>query len=44
MVETKKGQKVIPIMLPEENFTYGVANRPSTPIKLVVGNCYGIEQ
>lgn len=44
MVQTKKGGKVIPIMLPEENFTYGVSNRPSTPIKLVVGNCYGLEQ
>jgi hypothetical protein len=44
MVQTKKGQTVIPIMLPEENFTYGSMNRPSTPMKLVMGNCYGLEQ
>lgn len=30
-------------MLPEESFTYGVPNRPSTPMKLVMGNCYALE-
>ena len=44
MVQEKKGQKVMPIMLPEEDFTYGQANRPSTPVKLVIGNCYALEQ
>ena len=44
MVHQKKGQKMMPIMLPEEDFTYGQANRPSTPVKLVIGNCYAIEQ
>ena len=43
MVEAKEGQKVIPIMLPAEEFSYGVPNRPSTPMKLVVGNCYALE-
>ena len=44
MVQQKKGQKLMPIMLPEEDFTYGQANRPSTPVKLVIGNCYALEQ
>lgn len=43
MVEAKEGQRVIPIMLPEEEFTYGVGNRPSTPMKLVMGNCYALD-
>jgi hypothetical protein len=43
MVTPKEGQKVIPIMLPTEEFTYGVGNRPSTPMKLVMGNCYALE-
>ena len=43
-MKQKKGEKVMPIMLPEEEFTYGVSNRPSTPVKLVIGNCYAIEQ
>ena len=43
MVNQKEGQKVIPIMLPDEEFSYGVGNRPSTPMKLVMGNCYAIE-
>lgn len=43
MVKNKKGGKVIPIMLPEEEFSYGVGNRPSTPVKLVIGNCYALE-
>lgn len=29
-------------MLPEEDFTYGDVNRPSTPVKLVIGNCYAL--
>lgn len=29
------------IYLPEEEFTYGRANRPSTPIKAVVSGFYG---
>ena len=24
-------------------FTYGTSNRPSTPMKLVMGNCYALE-
>jgi hypothetical protein len=27
--------------LPDEEFTYGKANRPSTPVKAVVSNFYG---
>jgi len=27
--------------LPDDSFTYGRSNRPSTPIKSVVGNFYG---
>ena len=33
-----KGKK---IYLPDENFTYGLPNRPSTPIKDVLSNAYG---
>jgi hypothetical protein len=43
MVDVKEGTKVIPIMLPSEEFSYGVPNRPSTPMKLVMGNCYALE-
>lgn len=43
MVDAKEGQRVIPIMLPTEDFSYGVPNRPSTPMKLVMGNCYALE-
>lgn len=41
-VKQKQGSKLIPVYLPEEDFTYGEANRPSTPMKLVVGNCYAL--
>lgn len=41
-VKKKYGSKNIPIMLPEESHVYGEANRPSTPVKLVIGNCYGL--
>lgn len=44
MIQTKKGQKFVPISLPEEEFSYGLSNRPSTPVKLVIGNCYALEQ
>lgn len=44
MVLPKKGQKNIPIMIPQQEFVYGVPNRPSTPVKLVIGNCYGIQK
>ena len=43
-VRKKYGSKNIPLMLPEESHVYGEANRPSTPVKLVVGNCYGLIQ
>jgi len=29
--------------IPEEEFRYGKPNRPSTPMRLVIGNCYGLE-
>jgi len=29
------------VALPEENFTYGRANRPSTPINGLIANSYG---
>jgi hypothetical protein len=38
----KEGSKLIPVYLPEEQFTYGEPNRPSTPVKLVIGNCYAL--
>lgn len=41
-IKEKFGSKYIPVMLPEEEFTYGDANRPSTPVKLVIGNCYAL--
>ncbi|EAR89726.2 hypothetical protein TTHERM_00974270 (macronuclear) [Tetrahymena thermophila SB210] len=38
-----KGRNALPLYIPEEEFRYGLPNRPSTPIKLVLGNCYGLE-
>ena len=29
------------MIFPHEEFTYGKANRPSTPVKAVVGGFYG---
>ena len=37
----KEGQKVYGVQIPDEDFTYGVPNRPSTPIKNVICNSYG---
>ena len=34
---------MINITLPDSNFRYGISNRPSTPMKNVIGNYYGIE-
>lgn len=42
-VKVRKGKNALPLYIPEEEFRYGRVNRPSTPIHLVVGNCYGIE-
>jgi hypothetical protein len=39
----KEGSKLIPVYLPEEQFTYGDSNQPSTPVKLVIGNCYALK-
>jgi hypothetical protein len=30
------------MVMPEDGFRYGIENRPSTPMKLVMGNCYGL--
>lgn len=35
-LRTNHGQLAIDLSLPEKSFTYGVANRPSTPIKQVI--------
>ena len=37
----KKGSKDRKIILPPENFVYGMPNRPPTPIKEVINNDYG---
>lgn len=42
-MKVKEGQKVYGVKIPDEEFTYGVPNRPSTPIKNVICNSYGAE-
>ncbi|CAK57927.1 unnamed protein product (macronuclear) [Paramecium tetraurelia] len=42
-LKVKKGTNIQAIELPEEEFRYGRKNRPSTPMKLVMGNSYCIE-
>ncbi|CAD8083672.1 unnamed protein product [Paramecium primaurelia] len=42
-LKIKKGTNIQAIELPEEEFRYGRKNRPSTPMKLVMGNSYGIQ-
>ncbi len=37
----KKGSKDRKIVLPPDNFVYGMPNRPPTPIKEVINNDYG---
>ena len=37
----KKGSKNIKIILPPDDFVYGLPNRPPTPIKGVINNEYG---
>ena len=39
--KVRVGQKFKKYELPEEDFTYGLPNRPSTPIKDVINNAYG---
>lgn len=29
------------IKIPDESFTYGISNRPSTPMRNIVSNLYG---
>ena len=41
--KSKKGKTEICVLLPEKGFTYGVPNRPSTPVKKVINNDYGNE-
>lgn len=40
-IRLKEPQRQRGIVLPEEEFIYGKANRPSTPIKAVVSGFYG---
>ena len=40
-VRLKDPLRVTGITLPHEDFVYGKANRPSTPVKAVVGGFYG---
>jgi len=42
-VKISKGKTALPLYIPEESFRYGKPNRPSTPVKLVIGNAYGLE-
>ena len=35
-----EGKTQLEILLPEEQFRYGIRNRPSTPIERVVSNDY----
>ena len=42
-VKVKEGQKFYGVQIPNEDFTYGVSNRPSTPIKNVICNTYAKE-
>lgn len=39
--KVRVGQKFKKYELPDEEFTYGLGNRPSTPIKDVINNAYG---
>lgn len=39
--KVKQGSKNKKIILPPENFVYGMPNRPPTPIKEVINNDYG---
>ena len=43
LVKIKEGKKFYDVKIPNESFTYGIENRPSTPIKNVISNCYGQE-
>lgn len=40
-IRLKEPKRQGPMYLPEEEFTYGVANRPSTPVKAVISGFYG---
>lgn len=40
-VRLKEPLRTSGIMLPHDDFTYGKANRPSTPVKAVVSGFYG---
>jgi len=40
-VTPKVGTKAVQIVLPEEEFRYGISNRPSTPMDQVMSNNYG---
>ena len=43
-VKVKEGQKFYGVQIPNEEFTYGVPNRPSTPIKNVICNTYAKDE
>jgi len=43
-VKVKEGQKYYGVSIPNEEFTYGVSNRPSTPIKEVICNVYAEQE
>ena len=36
----RKGNTSVPIFIPEQNFRYGIRNRPPTPVKRVLSNDY----
>lgn len=40
-IRLKEPKRQGPMYLPEEEFTYGRQNRPSTPVKAVVSGFYG---
>ena len=39
-MKVKEGRKYYDIQIPNEDFTYGIENKPSTPIKNVICNSY----
>ena len=36
----RKGNTSVPIFIPEEDFRYGIRNRPPTPVERVLSNDY----
>jgi hypothetical protein len=41
--QPKEGNKSIAVILPDDEFAYGYANRPSTPLNNLLANVYGAQ-